>query len=386
MRLNTIPEITPTRGAPLMSTQPTTLVTAAAGKTGRQTALALLQRGLPVRAMVHREDARSAALRSGGAEIVVGNVTDVRDVRKALHGVQRAYWAAPVVPGALEAATIFATVAEEERLEVVVSMSQWLADPGHPSAHTRAAWLSDRVFDWMPTVGSITVNPGFFAESYMYTLGAVAQFGMLTVPFGDGLNAPPSNEDIAAVAAALLADPGTHLGRSYRPTGPKLISPSDYAEILSRVLGHTVRYLDIPFAMLAKSARSIGFNDYSVIQLKWYVDELKRGTFAIGAPTDVVQQLTGRPAEDMETIARRYLKTMAGTKRGPSGMARAMSVLAKSVATRAPSHKRYLRTFQDGAAIGTLSVDSDQWRLTHHPDPMPTVVHPRIGAPSQVAS
>jgi uncharacterized protein YbjT (DUF2867 family) len=386
MRLNTIPEITPTRGAPLMSTQPTTLVTAAAGKTGRQTALALLQRGLPVRAMVHREDARSAALRSGGAEIVVGNVTDVRDVRKALHGVQRAYWAAPVVPGALEAATIFATVAEEERLEVVVSMSQWLADPGHPSAHTRAAWLSDRVFDWMPTVGSITVNPGFFAESYMYTLGAVAQFGMLTVPFGDGLNAPPSNEDIAAVAAALIADPGTHLGRSYRPTGPKLISPSDYAEILSQVLGHTVRYLDIPFAMLAKSARSIGFNDYSVIQLKWYVDELKRGTFAIGAPTDVVQQLTGRPAEDMETITRRYLTTMAGTQRGPSGMARAMSVLAKSVATRAPSHKRYLRTFQDGAAIGTLSVDSDQWRLTHHGDPMPTVVHPRIGAPSKVAS
>lgn len=368
-----------------MSAQPITLVTAATGKTGRHTALSLLQRGLPVRAMVHREDARSAALRSRGAEVVVGNVTDVRDVRKALHGVQRAYWAAPVVPGALEAATIFAAVAEEERLEVVVSMSQWLADPGHPSAQTRAAWLSDRVFDWMPTVGSITVNPGFFAESYVYTLDAVAQFGMLTAPFGNGLNAPPSNEDIAAVAAALLADPGTHLGRSYRPTGPALISPSDYAEILSRVFGHTIRYLDIPFALLAKSARSIGFNDYTVIQLKWYVDELKRGTFAIGAPTDVVQQLTGRPPEDMETIARRYLNTMPGTKRGPSGMARAMSVLAKSAVTHAPSHKRYVRTFQDGAAIGALSADSEQWHVTHDPDPMPDVEQTWIGATSKVA-
>ena len=111
------------------------------------------------------------------SEVVVGNVTDVRDVRKALHGVQRAYWAAPVVPGALEAATIFAAVAEEERLEVVVSMSQWLADPVTPGHETRAAWLSDRVFDWMPTVGSITVNPGFFAESYVYTLDAVARSG-----------------------------------------------------------------------------------------------------------------------------------------------------------------------------------------------------------------
>jgi NAD(P)H dehydrogenase (quinone) len=368
-----------------MSTQPTTLVTAAAGKTGRHTALSLLSRGLPVRAMVHREDARSAALRSRGAEIVVGNLSDVSDVRNALRGVQRAYWAAPVVPSALEAATLFAAIAEEERLEVIVSMSQWLADPGHLSAQTRAAWLADRVFDWMPTVGSITVNPGFFAESYTYTLDAVAQFGILTLPFGDGLNAPPSNEDIAAVAAALLVDPGPHLGRSYRPTGPDLVGPSDYAEILSRVFGRTIRYLDIPFAVLAKSARSIGFDEYTLIQLKWYVDELKRGTFAIDAPTDVVWQLTGRPPEDMETIARRYLNTMPGTKRGPSGMTRAMSLLTKSIVTRAPNSKRYLRTFQDGAAIGTLSIDSDVWQISHDPDRMPDVQRPQISATSAVA-
>jgi hypothetical protein len=87
-----------------MSTPPITLVTAAAGKTGRQTALALLARGLPVRAMVHRDDARAAELRGRGAEVVVGNVSDVGDVRRAIRGVQAAYWAAPVTPGALEAA------------------------------------------------------------------------------------------------------------------------------------------------------------------------------------------------------------------------------------------------------------------------------------------
>src|SRR5271163_1183699 len=286
-----------------MSAQPITLITTATGKTGRETALSLLSRGLPVRAMVHRADARAEALRSRGAEIVVGNLADVDDIQKALHGVQRAYWAAPTTPSALEAAAVFAAVAEEERLEVVVAMSQWLADPGHHSAHTRAAWLTDRVFQWMPNVGSITVNPGFFAENYMYTLDAVAQFGVLTLPFGEGLNAPPSNEDIAAVAAALLADPGPHLGRRYRPTGPELLSTAEFAEILGRILGRTVHYRDVPFALMAKSARSIGFSDYEVIQLAWYVDELKRGTFAIGAPTDAVQRLTGRPPEDMATIA-----------------------------------------------------------------------------------
>src|SRR5580693_9554855 len=192
----------------------------------------------------------------------------------------------------------------------------------------------------MPTVGSITVNPGFFAENYMYTLDAVAQFGFLTLPFGEGRNAPPSNEDIAAVAAALLIDPGPHLGQSYRPTGPALLSTGEFAEILGRILGRTVRYRDIPFALMAKSAKSIGFSDYALSQLAWYVDELKRGTFAINAPTDAVERLTGRPPEDMETIARRYLTTMPGTTQGLSGMARAMRLLTKSVVAPAPNHKR----------------------------------------------
>ncbi len=368
-----------------MSTQPLTLVTAAVGKTGRQTVLSLLRRGLPVRALVHCDDHRAAELRGRGAEIVVGNVLDVHDVRRALHGVQRAYWAAPVTPGALEAATLFAAVAEEERLEVVVSMSQWLADPGHPSAHTRAEWLSDRVFEWMPTVGSITVNPGLFAENYLYTLDAVAQFGILAAPYGQGRNAPPSNRDIAAVASALLVDPGPHLGRSFRPTGPELIGPTDFADILSRVFGRSIRYVDAPFVFFAKAARTIGFNDYAVVQLKWYTEELKRGTFAIGAPTGVVEQLTGQRSEDMETIARRYLATTPGTTRGPSGMVRAMSLLAKSMITAVPNQKRYLRTFQDGAAIGTLSADSDEWHISHDPDRMPSVAPASVGTITKLA-
>jgi NAD(P)H dehydrogenase (quinone) len=366
-----------------MSIQPITLITTATGRTGRHTALSLLSRGLPVRAMVHRADARAEALRSRGAEIVVGNLADVDDVHRALHGVQRAYWAAPATPSALEAAALFAAVAEEERLEVLVAMSQWLADPGHHSAHTRAAWLTDRVFEWMPTVGSITINPGFFAENYMYTLDTAAQTGLLTLPFGDGRNAPPSNEDMADVAAALLTDPGPHLGNTYRPTGPELLDTAAFAEVLSRMLGRTVRYRDIPFAIMAKSAKSIGFSEYAVIQLAWYVEELKRGTFAIGAPTDAVQRLTGRPPEDMATIARRYLNALPGTRRGLAGMGRAMRVLAKSSITAAPSRTRYLRTFQDGVSIGRLAVDSNRWQSSH--DSGQTQNRPLISAKSAVA-
>jgi hypothetical protein len=40
--------------------------------------------------------------------------------------------------------------------------------------------------------------------------------------------------------------------------------------------------------------------------IRYYIDDHKRGAFEAGAPTTDVQDVTGRPAEDFETIARRY--------------------------------------------------------------------------------
>jgi uncharacterized protein YbjT (DUF2867 family) len=51
--------------------EPRILVTGATGKTGSVVVAELLKAGVPVRAMVHREDGRSARLQVQGAEIAV---------------------------------------------------------------------------------------------------------------------------------------------------------------------------------------------------------------------------------------------------------------------------------------------------------------------------
>src|SRR4051794_38605026 len=63
------------------------LVTGAAGQlgaVGRTVTGLLLERGLPVRAMVRREDERSAALRAAGAEVVVGDLLEPADVYRVV--------------------------------------------------------------------------------------------------------------------------------------------------------------------------------------------------------------------------------------------------------------------------------------------------------------
>jgi hypothetical protein len=133
-----------------------------------------------------------------------------------------------------------------------------------------------------------------------------AHLGVFPDITGDSKDAPPSNEDIARVAAAVLLDPDKHAGKRYRPTGPALLSVSDMAEMLSRVLGRTVRRIDLPWRMFVKAARSANVGDFLVSNLRYYVEDHKQGAFALGAPTNDVLEVTGRPAENFETTAGRY--------------------------------------------------------------------------------
>jgi NAD(P)H dehydrogenase (quinone) len=55
-----------------------------------------------------------------------------------------------------------------------------------------------------------------------------------------------------------------------------------------------------------KSARIAGLPIDEISNIRYYIEDHKQGAFEIGAPTTDVPDVTGRPAEDFETIARRY--------------------------------------------------------------------------------
>ena len=291
--------------------QPEILVTSAAGHTGIPTTLQLLEEGFPVRAFVRSYDHRAKRLEKAGAEIFVGDQYSIADMRKAMTGMQRAYHCSPTKTNTLHFGSVFAIAAQEAGLEHVVMISQWLAAPNHPSVVTREVWMSEQLLKHLPDTTLTVINVGWFAENYFYVLEAVAQLGIFPMPLGDGdvkKNAPPSNNDIAAAAVAALVSPEAHAGNSYRPTGPELLSPNEMAAIMGKVLGRKVRYQDMPDSMVMKALVSQGYPASMVTQLVIYADEYRRGAFAVNAPNNVAQELTGRDAEDFETLTRRAVE------------------------------------------------------------------------------
>lgn len=345
--------------------KPRILVTGAAGRTGAPAVAQLLAAGFPVRAMVRRRDARSAALERLGAEVLVGDLGDYRDLQRALQDVQRAFHCPPFAPHLLEGTMLFALAAEEARLEVVALMSGWNPHPTHPAPVTREHWIANNVYRWMPTVDVVHVNPGLFASVYLLPLPMVVHFGMLPGSFGDGLNAPPAAEDIAAVAAHVLMDPGPHLGRSYRPTGPALLSAPDIAGILSGVVGRTVTYRDVSDRMFAKAARAQGFPLFEIAQVRHYAAEVRGGTFALGAPTEHVLEVTGRAPEPFEVTARRCLADPSLVYPGlrVGSRAGALALALRTAVARVPDLDRWER--EHGFPVladARLAHDVPEWR------------------------
>src|SRR4029077_5783405 len=125
--------------------QPMILVTGATGRTGSAVVDELLAKDVPVRALVHSKDARSAALERKGAETMVADMFDLDQLLAAMRGTPRAYYLPFYPPSMVQSATAVACAGEEARLEAVVSMGQWLASPIHPSLATRQTWLADQI-------------------------------------------------------------------------------------------------------------------------------------------------------------------------------------------------------------------------------------------------
>ncbi len=349
------------------------LVTGATGRIGTAVTTQLLEKGVATRAMVHREDARSARLGALGAEVVVGDMLDIVQVGAAVEGVDRVYFNPPYHSHMLDGAVAFAVAARQSGVETVVALGQWLSSPEHPSLLTRQIWLTHRLFELLPDAAHIAVDPGFFADNYLNVMPVAAQTGVLPFPTGGGLNAPPSNEDIARVVVGSLLDPRRHNGKRYRPTGPKLLSGAEIAAAMGEALGRRVRHVDIPPKMFLKAVRAgskrMGFDPFVESCLSHYVAETGLGTFGFGGPTTHVRDVAGVEPEDLVTIFRRH----AGRpecQRSIGNFLRGGWDSLVMMATPARDITRFERVQQHPhPAVPRLSGDSQIWRREHEVEP-----------------
>jgi len=291
--------------------KPKILVTGAAGKTGAAVVEQMLGRGFPVRALVRRSDERSARLESLGAEVLIADLLDLDSMRAAVQGVRRLYFVYPPQGELLvEATTIIAVAARDAGVEALVNMSQISARPDSQSPLARQHWLSENILDWAD-IGAVHVRPTFFAEN-LVIMGAetIASEGKLYLPYGAEKHAPVAARDIARVVAGILAHPADHVGERYVVTGPRNLSLSEAAGVISREIGKPVEYVDLPVDSWSEVlARVNGMTDSLATHLAAVAIDHQNGIF--GGESDVVERIGGRPPQALEAFVREHRTAFA---------------------------------------------------------------------------
>jgi NAD(P)H dehydrogenase (quinone) len=277
------------------------LVTGAAGQlgaVGRTVTSLLLDRGLPVRALVRREDERAAALRAAGAEVVVGDLLEPTDVYRVVSGCQRVYFGMSASAGYLEATVTMAAVARQIRVDALVNMSQMTVSQMSlqnttSSPQQRQHWLSEQVLAWsgLPVV---TIRPTMFLESLLLLAGAgIRERSRIELPFGSGKTSPVAAADVASVVAAILADPPSHIGRLYELTGPRSQDLHGVAREFSAALNREISYVDTPPENLEQELKRLGIPEH-VARHVLTMGELHRAN-RYDRQADGVQRVTGQP-------------------------------------------------------------------------------------------
>ena len=289
------------------------LVTSAAGgrqgKTGRHVSEMLLQRGIPVRAFVHKIDERSEQLRALGAEIFEGDFLDVRSVQRAVQDTSSVYFAYPVQDGLLDATAAMAVAAREAGITRLVNLVMLQSSVDAPTPRMRQNYLSEQVFEWAG-IGAVHIRATVFYEN----LGALVRLslpaqGTVRLPWGKEHTVLPlvAAEDVARVAVGLLTAPSLTAGTAYPLIGTA-ISLQEIIATFGRVLGRNVRYEEISDEQWRSDALARGFNAHAVEHLSALWKALRaagldpeRARFAV---TDTIEKLGGAKPKSFEAFVR----------------------------------------------------------------------------------
>jgi uncharacterized protein YbjT (DUF2867 family) len=269
------------------------LLTGVTGKTGGETAKQLLQKGAQLRALV-RNEAKAADLKAAGVELVVGDVSDADTVKKALHGVEKAFLTLPNGQRQLEQEKQFTDLAVAAGVKHLVKMSSMEAVAHAQTPIPRSHWAVEEYIRASGLAWTM-VKPNFFMQNLLSSAGSIKAQRKFSLPMGDGTTGMADIRDIGAVCAEVLMGQGPagkgHAGQSYEITGPEVLTFHDVADRFSAVLGEKVEYVPMPMEQFRERMKNV--------LEPWHLNavcELFREIAEIGLDhtTDTFRNLIGR--------------------------------------------------------------------------------------------
>ncbi len=264
------------------------------GATGRSGAAVLgrLRGKVPVRAASRREVGDA-----DGITWVRFDLLDPSTFREAFQGVDRAFLLRPPEITSAEPLRPLLGAARDAGVRQVVLLSVKGAEKNR--------FLPHHAFERLVMESGLSwtmIRPSDFMQNLETVHREAIKFrGEIAVPAGSGRSAFIDVDDVAAVAARILTEPG-HDAKGYTLTGPEALSFHDVVRELSAILGHPVNYRPVGALQFLLEQRKRGQGNIALVMTALYT--IQRLGLAAGV-TREVERLLGRPATPLRSYLER---------------------------------------------------------------------------------
>ena len=275
------------------------LITGATGNIGRELIPLLLETGQPIRVFVR--DERKVIHLDERVERVVGDLNKPKTLLPAVKGVEQIFLVTyetqqdiNVIEAAKRAGgRQIVKLSTLEATDHKIQVGKW--------HYEREELIRASGLDWT------FLRPGMFmSNSIEWWAESIKGQGSVFFPGGKkGRVAPVDPRDVAKVAALALTQPG-HIGQAYELTGPELFSIGEMVQVISRVLGKPIQYVDIPPIAAKLFMLKTGMDKTLVNALMEMLGSLRRNEGAI--LTDTVQRLTGQTPRTFEAWCQEHIE------------------------------------------------------------------------------
>ena len=138
------------------------------------------------------------------------------------------------------------------------------------------------------------------------------------------------------------------------------------AKAIGRAVGRSVMAVPTPTWLFMKTARTgAGLPIELLSNVRYYIEDHRRGAFELGAPTTDVLDVTGQPPEDFETIARHYA-ALPGNQRTLGNWLRGLAQFIITPLRPGFNFDRYDRELRRPfPSEPQFAPDSKVWRREH---------------------
>ena len=282
------------------------LITGATGTVGREVIKRLCAHGVQIRA-VTRDLQKAMANRLPNVQFVQGDFEDVDSMRRACSGVDRAFLLTNSTERTEDQQIAFTRVAQESGVRHIVKLSQLHADPNSAGRFLRyhaaveaAVEASGLTFTFL--------RPNLYMQGLLNFRQSIQEKSAFFAAAGDARISAVDVRDLADVAVAALTT-SQHNNKIYSLTGPDALTFAEMAHQLSRAIGRTITFVDVPPEAMRAALGDLGFPPWQADGLLEEFAMYRRGEAAGVEPG--VSEALGRPPRSFDEFARDYAPLFA---------------------------------------------------------------------------